>query len=286
MLFGGFLITDEQMNFEQVVDLFGTVDGGSTLISPDTTWASAHDSWRALSHATSLGWLHARGAQKAPNASDSRKDSDIEVEEMLHYASPINGSIYMVVPNKILCFPTPAALPDNQLWMDSGDGTVRRFSAAFYADLFAELGVDVVMCLHASACDRAAFLAQGIEVEDLGTDPGGPHMLRAIDRFLAVAAAAPGPVALHSGAEDGPGHLGALVLSYLTGRAGFDSESAVAWVRMVHPALLDTPASPPVPAAALRDDGPLARAPSAEPPSPPAFTHEPPSPCSRQFRSP
>ena len=180
---------------------------------------------------------------------------------MLHYASPINGDIHMVVPNKIICFPTPASLPDNhQLWMDSdaaGDGTVRRFSASFFADLFADLGVDVAVCLHTSAYDRAAFLERGIEVEDLGMDPSSPHMLSAIDRFLAVAAAAPGLVALQSG-SDGPGHLGALVLSYLTSRAGFDSESAVAWVRMVHPALLAYPASPPVPAATLRlhGDGP------------------------------
>ena len=74
-------------------------------------------------------------------------------------------------------------------------------------------------------------------------DPSSPHMLRAIDRFLAVAAAAPGLVALQSG-SDGPGHLGALVLSYLTSRLGFDAESAVAWVRMVHPALLASPAGP------------------------------------------
>ena len=164
---------------------------------------------------------------------------------MLHYASPANGDIHMVVPGKIICFPTPADLPDNQLWMDSdaaGGGTVRRFSPAFFADLFADLGVDVAVCLHTCAYARAAFLEQGIEAEDLGLDPTSPHMLGALDRFLAVAAAAPGLVALQSG-SDAPGQLAALVLSYLTGRLGFDAESAVAWVRMVHPALLASPAS-------------------------------------------
>ena len=176
----------------------------------------------------------------------------------------------MVVPNKIVCFPTPADMPDNQLWMDSdaaGGDTVRRFSAAFFADLFADLGVDVAVCLHTCAYDRAAFLEQGIEVEDLGMDPTSPHMLSAIDRFLAVAAAAPGLVALQSG-SDGPGHLGALVLSYLRSRAGFDAESAVAWVRMVHPALLASPASPPALAASFHGDEPLARASSASSSSP------------------
>ena len=267
MLFGGFLILDEQMSFEQVVELFGAVDGGPALIRPDT---SVNDCWRALSHARTLGWLLARGIHVAPHASDLRKDYALEVEEMLHYANPMNGNIHMVVPSKIICFPAPADLPDNQLWMDSdaaGDGTVRRFSAAFFADLFADLGVDVAVCLHTSAYDRGAFLERGIEVEDLGMDPGSPHMLRAIDRFLAVAAAAPGLVALQSG-PDGPGHLGALVLSYLPSRAGFDAESAVAWVRMVHPALLAYPASRPGPTATLHIDEPPARASSAEPSSP------------------
>ena len=197
---------------------------------------------------------------------------------MLHYASPANGGIHMVVPGKIICFPSPADLPADQHWADSdatSGGVVRRFSAAFFADLFAELGVDVAVCLHACAYDRAAFLAQAIEVEDLDTDPASPHMLRAIDRVLAVADAAPGLIALQSG-SDGPGHVGALVLSYLTSRLGFDAESAVAWVRMVHPALLAYPASPPVPAATLRlhGDGPLARASSASPP-PPAISAAP-----------
>ena len=178
---------------------------------------------------------------------------------MLHYASPVNGNVHVVVPGKILCFPTPADLGD-RLWADeeaARGGLARRFSAAFLADLLADLGVDVAVCLHDSAYDRAAFLAQGIEVEDLAADPAGPHMLRAMDRFLAVAAAAPGLVALHSGAADGPGRLGALVLSYLTGRLGFDSDGAVAWIAMAHPALLAAPepAQHPGPAGAVVDGG-------------------------------
>jgi hypothetical protein len=265
MLFGGFLILEEHMDFEQVAELFEGMGDGFDFMKTDTMGTSVHDCWRALSHARKLGWLHLSRGMPAPQSSDSPQDTPIEVEEMLHYASPINGDIHMVVPNKIVCFPTPADLPDNQLWMDSdateGD-TVRRFSAAFFADLFADLGVDVAVCLHTCAYDRAAFLEQGIEVEDLGMDPTSPHMLSAIDRFLAVAAAAPGLVALQSG-SDGPGHLGALVLSYLTSRAGFDAESAVAWVRMVHPALLASPASPPALAATFHGDEPLARASSA-----------------------
>ncbi len=76
--------------------------------------------------------------------------------------------------------PLRVVLPDSQLWADSdarADGAVRRFSATFLADLLADLGVDVAVCLHASAYDRAAFLARGIEAQDLATDPGATRGL-------------------------------------------------------------------------------------------------------------
>ncbi len=51
----------------------------------------------------------------------------VEVEEMLHYASPANGDIHMVVTIKIMCFPTPADLPaDNRADTDAPSGGVVR----------------------------------------------------------------------------------------------------------------------------------------------------------------
>jgi hypothetical protein len=93
------------------------------------------------------------------------------------------------------------------------------------------------VCLHDCSYDRAAFARSGIELEDLRLDPASPHLLLALDRLLAVSGAASGPVAVQSG-TGGAGHMGALVLGYLVGVVELDSESAVAWVRMVHPALL------------------------------------------------
>jgi hypothetical protein len=101
MLFGGHLILDEQMT---IVSLFGAVDG--TFAAKGTTRRDP-----ALSHAMKLGWLFAHGSQTAPHASDSLDDfriefstSMIQVEEILHYASP-----FMEISTwyKIVCFPTP-----------------------------------------------------------------------------------------------------------------------------------------------------------------------------------
>jgi hypothetical protein len=265
VLLGGFLILENNMDFDQVTTAFQSVDAHFDRMLAGSPKVSVHDCWRALSHARSLGWMHLfRDVEMTPSPASVQPDDEtpVELEEMLHYASPLNGNVHAVVPGKILCFPTPATLPANHLWMDeeaAGRGLKRRFSAAFLADLLADLGVDVAVCLHASAYDRAPFTAHNIEVEDLLADPAGPHMLRAIDRFLAVAAAAPGLIALHSGTPDDPGLLGALVLSYLTRRLRFDPDSAVAWIAMVHPALLAAAPLPgPAAAAAQPPPGPAA----------------------------
>ena len=166
------------------------------------------------------------------------------LEEMLHYADPANGGVHAIVPGELLCFPTPADLPDGRDWMDTDQphggrdgGKTRLVSSSFLADLLAELGVSAAVCLHDGPYDRSAFARCGIALEDLRLDPARPHLLPALDRLLSATAAAAGPVALQSG-TGGPGQVGALVLAYLVGVVGLDSESAVAWVRMVHPALL------------------------------------------------
>ncbi len=218
------------------------------------------------------GWMNI-GSE--PDADPDSDNCCLELEEILHYACPANGDIHPVVPGKILCFPTPAMLPPGVQWADIpfADAipapAARHFSADFLADLLADLGVAVAVCLSPADYDRAAFLARGIAVEDLDLDPAAPHMLRALDRFRALADAAPGPIALHSGDAVGPGHLCALVLSHLVGRAGFDPPAAVAWALVAHPRLLtDHPLESPGPrgAAVLAVPSGLIRTHSFPPP--------------------
>jgi hypothetical protein len=288
VLLGGFLILGQGLELEHVKASFRQVEHlfvrfSDIELNSDSNGTSVQDCWSALYRARLLGWLDFP-SDETQSRSLHEDEAAVEVEEMLHYADPANGSIHTVVPGKILCFPKPADLPPGKRWMDfqaGGAAAVRRFSAAFYADLFAELDVSVAVCLHTSDYDRAAFAEQGIEVEDLGLDPRSPHLLRAMDRFLALAAAAPGPVALHSGSPDGQGHLAALVLSFLASRLGFDPQSAVAWVRIAAPALLAAPAPPPPPAPArpAAPPAPLARAASAEGALPPPWESGPAPPA-------
>ena len=50
---------------------------------------------------------------------------------------------------------------------DDGSCSLRQTGPAFYADLFADLGVAAVVCLTESTTSRAAFAARDIEARDL-----------------------------------------------------------------------------------------------------------------------
>jgi hypothetical protein len=121
-------------------------------------------------------------------------------------------------------------------WLDTG-GT-RRFGPVFYADVFAELGIDVIVRSSSDSYDLTAFQDQGIEVEDLPLD-SAPPTLAQIDRFISLVRQAPGVVAVHGG----PGGLEAaatLIAVWLISAHHFRAAEAVAWVRMAHPAALPT----------------------------------------------
>ncbi len=60
-----------------------------------------------------------------------------------------NGSIFTIVPNRLLLFAAPASiegLPAGREYADE-DGGGRTFSADYYGELFRELGVAAVVCL-------------------------------------------------------------------------------------------------------------------------------------------
>ena len=200
------------------------------------------DCWFALNQAKNLGWINLNSEIRT--GMDSLDLGSFDIDAHAHYSRSLNGRICMLVPGKVIIFPSPADLPDNRLWMDSSDG-VRRFSAPFYADLLSsDFGVVLVACIDSADYDRPAFAAHGIATEDLPVDGTSPDLLRAMDRFITIAGAAPGAVALHSGPGPARSLAGALVAAYLVRRLGFSAEAAVAWVRMVHPTLLSSSAGP------------------------------------------
>ena len=223
---GAYLILHKSMAVEMVENsiahsIVDDLDGRDTCSK----------TWRALDRALKLGWL-------VDPASDV--EPVLDVEELAHYATRANGTLHLTVPGDLFFFPTPSNLTDGQLWADhttASGSTVRHFSAAYYAGLFGDFNVSVVVCLGTgSESTAAAFLAEGIEVVDLELAADGSSLLRGLDRLLSLARAAPGAVAVHSGnGFDWPEYIGTLTEAYLISRHGFDEGSAEAWLRMVSP---------------------------------------------------
>jgi hypothetical protein len=231
LFLGAYLILNMGWDCQTLMEAFGT-KWTSVAASDTSNLKDLYvDCWRALHHAKRLGWL-------VDPASDLEPVMD--VDEFVHYACRVNGGVSLSLPGKMLFFPTPASLPDHQLWADSvgEDGrAIRRFGAPFYADLLHDLGVSVVVCLgRSSSTDAAAMRARGMETVDLALSEDGSSLLRGLDRLLTLERCAPGLVAVHSGeGRAWPGYVGTLVSALMISRLGFEEGSAGAWLRMVSP---------------------------------------------------
>ena len=244
LMLGGFLILYHDVEMMNLEDIFAPIL--TTLMplhgsSDSEDFITVMDCWRALRRASTLKWFE---------FSNGNADYEhfIDMPEYLHYDSPANGSMHVVVPGRLLVFPCPADLPNDSLWADSADG--RHFSAAYFADIFGDFDVHMVVRCGGNEYATTAFEKCDMGIENLLLDFGsgddsdaakpntqGAGMLRAVDRFLTLMRLSPGAVAVHGGGPDGS--LGAggrlLVEAYLIRRYGFSGAEAVAWVLMVHP---------------------------------------------------
>jgi hypothetical protein len=256
LLIGAFLILGKGLEYDDVISAFRPlsrlfVPYSDPSISEHDGFMTVMDCWKALYHAKSLGWLdmskdpdihHAAHPDSFPVAG-----KPMDLDECIHYSDPVNGDLHSVIPGKLIFFANPTNLSDGLHWLDS-EGE-RRFSPAFYADLFTDFDVVLVICLEECDYDRGPFAAAGVGVEELCLRPDTPNMLRAADRFFCLLEAAPGAVALHGG-RSGLSYAGTLVSAHMMSRLAFGAGDAAAWLRMACPALL----VPPEYLAALHDD--------------------------------
>jgi hypothetical protein len=161
----------------------------------------------------------------------------------MHYDNPANGRLHVIIPSRLIAFPCPSDLEADQAtgearqWMDmAGD---RYFGPDYYADVLGDFDVQLVVRCDASATyDAAAFASRGLAVERLGGDLElrPERLLQQADRFLTLARLAPGMIGIH-GADAGLGRgPEMLVASLLIKQHGFRARSALAWLRITHPA--------------------------------------------------
>jgi hypothetical protein len=253
LLLGSFLILGQSMEYDDLIAAFKPVSKLFLTYSDSSSKEyesniSVMDCWKALHHAKSLCWIDlSKDYDIYTGERDSEGSKRLDMEECLHYSDPVNANLHILIPGKLLFISTPADLPDGRQWLD--DGATRLFSPGFYADLFGEFDVALVICLEDCNYDCEPFEERGVGIEELHLRKDSPDILRAADRFLSLLRAAPGAVALHGG-EQGLRYAGTLISVHMMSRLGFGAADAAAWMRLVCPALL----LPPAHLAALSND--------------------------------
>jgi hypothetical protein len=239
LLLGGYLIMCEAASATEVEEIFRPISSCFVSFRPwarTTDTVEVADCWHALFRVRELGWVDF-------NSSNVDVSRCIDMLEYLHYDGLANGALHTIVPGKLIALPCPVDLSrGGATWAD--EGGVRRFSAAYYADILSELDVCLVVRCGGPPYDTRALASLRIGVEDLhiigGADPyadASAGLLRAADRFLTLAGLAPGAIALHGGGRDGSLGAGGRLLAetYLIRGHGFSGPAALAWLVMAHP---------------------------------------------------
>jgi cell division cycle 14 len=228
-LVGAFMMLKMQQSCKSVLSSFNWLDGhvesyrDATLATPDFG-LTLEDCWQGLERGMSLGWV------QHPSRCQHGLWGAVDIDEYAHWDDPLNGDFHVVIPSKFLAFRGPQDLKGSEY---SDEGGYRCFSPTYYVDVFRELGVTTVLRLNEPEYDADAFTQHGLAHHDLFFDDCTAPTVEVVQRFLAIADAARGIVAIHCKA--GLGRTGTLIALYLMRAHGFGPREAMGWLRIMRP---------------------------------------------------
>jgi hypothetical protein len=154
-----------------------------------------------------------------------------------------NGGFHKIVPEKFVTIRGPKDLLKGREWVniynESGKFVDRAFSPEYYTSILQKQAVQVVIRLDTPEYNETAFNEAGIAVADLAFKDSEIPPADVVGKFLAIAEAVPGAIAVHCG--DGLWRAGTLIAMYMMKHHAFTAREAVGWLEIVRPGTLTGP---------------------------------------------
>ena len=191
---------------------------------PSSFGLHIQDCLQALFRAKNLDWV------------DFGPDGFDAVEYQL-LDNPLNADMHEAVPGKLVVMRGPRDLPGGARWLDvhreDGSFSHRDFSPQHYAEILHQFNVQVVVRCNAPQYDKCGFEDAGIAVVDLVYEDCEAPPVDVMAKFLGIAEAVSGAVAIHC--ASGLGRTGTLIALYMMKHHEFTAREAMGWLRIVRP---------------------------------------------------
>ena len=177
------------------------------------------DCWKGLWRAKSLSWVNFDAG-------------GFELSDYEHCDNPLNADLHEVVPGKLIAMRGPRTVDGGAMFQDLLGGS-RAFCPSHYAEILHQYDVQVVVRLNEPQYEALEFEREGLAVADLFFEDCTPPPAAIVAKFLAIAEAVPGAVAVHCKA--GLGRTGTLIALYMMKHHDFTAREAMGWLRIVRP---------------------------------------------------